>query len=364
MATSVGRSPGRVNLIGEHTDYNDGLCLPLTIPYATTVTATSRADDTVSVTSRQQGEPWTGTLATTGPGDATGWATYAVGVLWALRQAGWDVPGVDLVVDSTVPIGAGLSSSAALECAVAVAVTGLVGRTLTPELRHELVAVCRRAETEVAGAPTGGLDQSAVLLSSPGAALLIDFENGATRDVDLPLGDAGLTLVVSDTRVSHALTDGGYGDRRDDCERAAEALGLPSLRRATLPDLERLDEPRLRARARHVVTENARVEAAVAAIDAMDWSSLGDLLTASHDSLRDDYEVSCPELDLVVTAALESGALGARMTGGGFGGSAIALVPTARVDAVRRAVDVAFAAAGFAAPRHLDAGPSGPADLA
>ncbi|MDO9496717.1 MAG: galactokinase [Nocardioides sp.] len=363
MSTSVGRSPGRVNLIGEHTDYNDGLCLPLTIPYATTVTATARADDAVSATSTQQDEAWTGSLATTGPGDAEGWAAYAVGVLWALGQAGWDLPGVDLAVDSTVPMGAGLSSSAALECAVAVAMSGLTGRPLTPDLRRELVIVCRRAESEVAGAPTGGLDQSAVLLSSPGAALLIDFEDGSTRDVPLPWDRAGLTLAVVDTRVSHALTDGGYGARRDDCGRAADALGLPSLRRAILADLDRLDEPRLRARVRHVVTENARVEAAVAAIEGRDWSSLGDLLTASHASLRGDFEVSCPELDLVVTAALDSGALGARMTGGGFGGSAIALVPTERVDAVRRAVDVAFRAAGFGPPRHLDAGPSGPADL-
>ncbi len=363
MWTCVGRSPGRVNLIGEHTDYNDGLCLPLTIPYSTTVTATSRPDDCVSATSNQGSDAWHGTLAGTGPGDATGWAAYAVGVLWALGESGWELPGVDLDIDSTVPIGAGLSSSAALECAVAVAMTGLVGRDLTPDLRRELVGVCRRAEIEVAGAPTGGLDQSAVLLSSPGAALLIDFESGATRDVAVPWGDAGLTLVVVDTRVSHALTEGGYGDRREECERAAKALGLPSLRRATLPDLERLGDHTLRARARHVVTENARVEDAVAAIGARDWTSLGRLLTASHTSLRDDYEVSCPELDLAVTTALESGALGARMTGGGFGGSAIALVPSERVDAVRRAVDVAFVAAGFGPPRHLDAGPSGPAEI-
>jgi galactokinase len=364
MSTSVGRSPGRVNLIGEHTDYNDGLCLPLTIPYATTVTATSREDDAVTVRSSEQADQWTGTLATSGPGDAEGWARYAVGVLWALREAGWELPGVDLVVESTVPMGAGLSSSAALECAVAVAMTGLTGRDLTPDLRHQLVAACRRAESEVARAPTGGLDQSAVLLSAAGAALLIDFEDGSTRDVALPWDEAGLTLLVVDTRVSHALTDGGYGARRDDCVAAAETLGVPSLRRATLPDLDGLEDPRLRARARHVVTENARVVDAVTAIEGGDWPGLGLAMTASHVSLRDDYEVSCAELDLVVSTALESGAVGARMTGGGFGGSAIALVPAERAEAVRRAVDVAFAAAGFAAPRHLDAGPSGPADLA
>jgi galactokinase len=363
MTTSVGRSPGRVNLIGEHTDYNDGLCLPLTIPYATTVTATSRDDDVVTVRSDAQVEPWTGTLATTGPGEAEGWATYAVGVVWALGRAGWELPGLDLEVESTVPMGAGLSSSAALECAVAVALAGLTGRELTTDLRHELVTACRRAESEVAGAPTGGLDQSAVLLSAPGAGLLIDFEDGSTRDIALPWADAGLTLLVVDTQVSHALTDGGYGARRDDCEAAAKALGRSTLRGATLADVDVLEDPRLQARARHVVTENARVLDAVTAVEAGDWPALGDAMTASHASLRDDYEVSCAELDLVVTTAVEAGALGARMTGGGFGGSAIALVPTARAEAVRRAVDAAFAAAGLAAPRHLGAGPSGPADL-
>ncbi|MCD4535283.1 galactokinase [Nocardioides sp. cx-169] len=363
MTSSVGRSPGRVNLIGEHTDYNQGLCLPLTIPYATTVTATSREDDVVTVRSDTQDEPWTGTHATTGPGVAEGWATYAVGVLWALQEDGWELPGVDLEVRSTVPMGAGLSSSAALECAVAVAMCGLTGRELTGDLRHQLVTACRRAESEVAGAPTGGLDQSAVLLSAPGAGLLIDFEDGSTRDIPLPWDEAGLTLLVVDTRVSHALTDGGYGARRKDCEAAAEALGLPSLRRATLHDVAGLDDRRLEARARHVVTENARVADAVTAVEGRDWAALGQAMTASHTSLRDDYEVSCAELDLVVGTALETGALGARMTGGGFGGSAIALVPTERAEAVRRAVDAAFAAAGFAAPRHLDAGPSGPAQV-
>ncbi len=361
--TVVGRAPGRVNLIGEHTDYNAGLCLPLALAHATTVRATSRDDRRVSVRSEQQGEAWTGTLDSVGPGQVQGWAAYAVGVLWALGELGWEVPGVDLDVASTVPMGAGLSSSAALECAVAVAVAGLVDRDLTRELRGTLVEVCRRAEAEVAGAPTGGLDQTVSLLAAPGAALLIDFRDGSTREVPLGWDEAGLRLLVVDTRVSHALVDGGYGARRADCEAAAAELGLTSLREATLEDLDRVEHLRHRARARHVVTENARVEASVEAITGRDWARLGSLMTASHVSLRDDFEVSCDELDLVVDTALQTGALGARMTGGGFGGSAIALVPTERADAVTRAVDLAFVAAGLRPVSHLDAVPSGPACL-
>ena len=361
--TVVGRAPGRVNLIGEHTDYNAGLCLPLALSHSTTVRATRRDDRAVRVRSRQQGEPWSGSLDGVGPGRVEGWASYAVGVLWALRQVGWEVPGVDLEVDSTVPMGAGLSSSAALECAVAVAVSGLLDRDLTPELRRTLVGVCRRAESEVAGAPTGGLDQTVSLLASAGSALLIDFRDGTTRDVPLGWGDAGLRLLVVDTRVAHQHVDGGYAARRADCEAASSALGLPSLREAAADDLDRIAHPRLRARARHVVRENARVEASVAAIAGRDWTGLGSLMTASHVSLRDDFEVSCDELDLVVDTALRTGALGARMTGGGFGGSAIALVPAERADAVARAVDLAFATAGLGPVRHLDAVPSGAAGL-
>ncbi|WP_341928126.1 galactokinase [Nocardioides psychrotolerans] len=361
--TATGTAPGRVNLIGEHTDYNAGLCLPLALSYATTVRVTVRDDRGVSVRSAQQGEPWTGTLDGVGPGQVEGWASYAVGVLWALQESGWEVPGVDLVVDSTVPMGAGLSSSAALECAVAAAVAGLLGHDLTPALRSTLVEVCRRAESEVAGAPTGGLDQTVSLLANAGSALLIDFRDGSTRDVPLGWDEAGLRLLVVDTRVSHALVDGGYAARRADCEAAAEALGLESLREATLEDLDRVEHLRERARARHVVSENARVEAAVVALADQDWTRLGSLMNASHVSLRDDFEVSCEELDLVVDTALQAGALGARMTGGGFGGSAIVLVPAERADAVVRAVDLAFVAAGLRPVQHLDAVPSGPAQV-
>ena len=362
-AAVVGRAPGRVNLIGEHTDYNAGLCLPLALAHATHAAVAPRTDGRVRIASRQATEPWEGSLDQLGPDTITGWASYVAGVLWALREVGYDVPGVDVFVDSTVPLGAGLSSSAALECSVAVALAHLTGTATTSEVRHELVTACMRAETEVAGAPTGGMDQTVSLLAEAGSALLIDFEDHTTRSVPLPLADAGLALLVTDTRVSHALVDGGYASRRQDCEAAAERLGVPSLRHADLAAVEALDDDRVRRRARHVVTEIERVRSAVAAIDAGDWQEVGRQFLASHVSMRDDFEISCPELDTVVQTAVEAGAVAARMTGGGFGGSAISLVPVERLDAVMRAVDAAFVAAGFRAPAHLRAEASAAAGI-
>jgi galactokinase len=354
----VGRAPGRVNLIGEHTDYNAGLCLPQALPHATYAAVGRRDDDLVRIASRQAPDPWEGRLETLGPGSVSGWATYVAGVLWALREDGHDVPGVDVFIDSTVPLGAGLSSSAALECSVAVALAGLLGLDTGPDVRRGLVAACMRAESEVAGAPTGGMDQTVSLLAEPGTALLIDFDDHTTRPVPLPLEEAGLALLVTDTRVSHALVDGGYAARRADCEEAVRSLGVPSLRHAGPADVAALEDERVRRRARHIVTEIERVRSAVGAIEAGDWQELGRLFLASHVSMRDDFEISCPELDTVAQTAVEAGAVGARMTGGGFGGSAISLVPTERLGAVMRAVDAAFVAAGFRAPAHLRAEPA------
>ena len=360
---AVGHAPGRVNLIGEHTDYNAGLCLPVALPHATYVAGALRTDGRVQVISRQAPNRWTGHVDRLGPGEADDWAAYVAGVLWALREDGLDLRGVELAIDSTVPLGAGLSSSAAVECAVAAAVCGLLDVELTVERRQWLVDACVRAETEVAGAPTGGMDQTVALLASPGAALLIDFDTRTTSDVPLPLSAAGLALLVTDTRVSHNLTDGGYGQRRDDCEAAARRLGVPSLRHADLAQVETLTDLRLRRRARHVVTEIGRVPEVVAAVEASDWAALGPLFGASHASMRDDFAISCDELDVAVGAAVEAGALAARMTGGGFGGSSVALVPQERVDAVARAIDVAFASAGFRGPAHLRVEPAGAAGL-
>jgi galactokinase len=347
----VGRAPGRVNLIGEHTDYNSGLCLPIALPHSTYAAVGPRADRLVRVVSAQRSDSWEGRAA-----EATGWAGYAAGLVWALREAGVDVPGLDIAVDSAVPQGAGLSSSAALECAVAVAVSGLVGG-IDPAL---VVAAAMRTEAEIVGAPTGGMDQTVAMYAEPGHALLIDFADGSRRPV--PWSPESLTVVVVNTGVSHALADGAYADRRRECETACAELHVASLREVAVDDLPDGNETWQR-RARHVVTENARVDSFVESVSKADWGRAGSLMTASHASLRDDYEVSCDELDLVVDVAVAQGALGARMTGGGFGGCAIALVPDERVTAMTTAVGTAFLKRGWRPPSFLSAEPSGAAGL-
>ena len=363
-AAVVGRAPGRVNLIGEHTDYNAGLVLPIALPHATYAAVAPRDDGRLRVVSRQERGTWESAVDDVAPGRVSGWPAYVAGVVWALRQDGVDVPGLDVAVDSSVPVGAGLSSSAALECAVAVALASLLDLPLDGAGRHTLATACRRAESEVVNAPTGGMDQTIAMLAEEGTALLIDFDDDEIATVPFDLAAGGLALLVTDTRVSHALADGGgYGDRRAECEEAARQLGVGTLRHAGLGDVEELGDNLMRRRARHVVTEITRVERAVSAIEAGDWARLGRLFGESHLSMRDDFEISSPELDTAVATAVEAGAIGARMTGGGFGGSAIALVPEERVDAVVRAVDTAFVAAGYPAPAHLLAEPAGAADV-
>jgi galactokinase len=353
---SAGRwaAPGRVNLIGEHVDYAHGLCLPFALAERTVVEASVLP--VPRLRARSSAEPGVVDIALddVGPGSPAGWAGYAAGVLWALRAAGHPVGGLDLAVTDTVPLGAGLSSSAALECAVALAANDLHDLGLG---RAELAAACVRAENEVVGAMTGGMDQSVAMLATPGHALLLDTRDGSTRQVPFSPAADGLAVLVIDTRVRHRLADGQYGARRAAVEKAAAALGLTSLREATVADLDGLDDE-LRRRARHVVTEIARVRDVVAALDAGGLGSIGPLLDASHESLRRDYEVSCRELDLACETARAAGALGARMTGGGFGGSAIALVPLHRVDDVTRAVRTAFVAGGHREPTIRAAQPS------
>ena len=379
-------APGRVNLIGEHTDYNGGLCLPFALPHRTYVAVRcAPGSDRVRLVSAQAA---TGvreiSLADVAPGTVSGWPAYVVGVAWALREAGHEIDGFDIAVDSCVPSGAGLSSSAALECAAAVALDALFGLGLAGTAdgpddagRATLAAACIRAENEIAGANTGGMDQSVSLRGQAEHALLLDCRDGSVRHVPFDLTAHGLALLVIDTKAAHALVDGQYAARRATCERAAEILGVATLREvdpAGLGDaLARLahgtgpvgagshDAEVLVRRIRHVVTEIARVEEFVALLDADRVVRVGDAMDASHASLRDDYEVSCRELDLAVDAARAAGALGARMTGGGFGGSAIALVRADEVDVVATAVAEAFARESLHAPAFLVAAPGAPA---
>ncbi|WP_019812182.1 galactokinase, partial [Saccharomonospora halophila] len=332
-------APGRVNVIGEHTDYNDGFVLPMALPHAVTVAAGRRVGPRVRVLSRQQpGAPESLDLGAE-PGAVTGWPAYVAGVVWSLRTHGFDLGGVDLVVDGDVPAGAGLSSSAALECAVASALADLFGIAAGPA---ELARLAQRAENDFVGMPCGVMDQMASMTCTAGHLLFLDTRSLGTEQVAFAPAAHGRTLLVVDTRAPHRLVDGEYADRRRACEKAASALGVRALRdftTDTLPDvLSRLDGESQRRRVRHVVTENERVSRVVARLRAGELDAVGPLLTESHTSLRDDYEVTVPELDTAVDTALEAGALGARMTGGGFGGCVIALVPTDRADAVREAV--------------------------
>ncbi|MET9696804.1 galactokinase [Streptomyces sp. NPDC006529] len=355
----VWSAPGRVNVIGEHTDYNDGFALPMALPQTTRVAARRRDDGVLRLHSALDGGRVTELrVADLTPGAVTGWARYPAGTVWALAEAGHPVGGADLHIDSTVPTGAGLSSSAALECAVAVAYDDLYGLGLS---RPALARIAQRAENGFAGVPCGIMDQMASLCCAEGAALHLDSRTLEHHQVPFDLAAHDLALLVLDTRVQHDLGDGAYAALRAGCERAAGLLGLPALR--DLP-ADRLREAlgALPAEAvplvRHVVTENARVTEAAARLAAGDTPALGPLLTAGHASLRDDFRVSCAETDLAVDAALAAGALGARMTGGGFGGSVIALVPAALADPVAAAVTAAFTRAGHHRPSVLTAVPS------
>jgi galactokinase len=354
----VWAAPGRVNLIGEHTDYNDGFVLPAAIDRLVLAAAGRRPGNRLRLWSLQAEPPADLALAEIGPGRVGGWAAYPAGVAWALGQAGVEVGGTDVVVDGDVPAGSGLSSSAALECATATALADLHGAGLD---RPTLAGLARRAENEVVGVPSGAMDQMVSMLGRAGHALFLDTRSLDSEQVPLPLEAAGLRLVVLDTRAGHRLVDGAYADRRAACEAAAAVLGVAALRDATLEQVEAaaeaLGDPG-RRRARHVVTENARVLEAVQLLRAGDLDRLGPLLAASHASLRDDYEVSSPELDTAVEAATDAGAVGARMTGAGFGGSAIALVAADLLDRVADRVRAAFAAAGFGPPEITPVVPS------
>ncbi|MFJ3773520.1 galactokinase [Streptomyces sp. NPDC090075] len=357
----VWSAPGRVNLIGEHTDYNDGFVMPFALPHVTTAAVARRTDGVLRLHSSDiEGGVVELALDALEPGTDQEWTAYPAGVVWALREAGHPVTGADVHLASTVPTGAGLSSSAALEVVIALALNDLYELGLQ---RWQLARLCQRAENVYVGAPTGIMDQTASACCEQGHALFLDTRDLSQKQIPFDLAAEGMRLLVVDTQVKHAHSGGEYGKRRAGCEKGAALLGVDALRDIPYDELDsaldRLgDEEEVRRLVRHVVTEDQRVEQVVALLEAGDTRAIGPVLTAGHASLRDDFRISCPELDLVVDTALASGALGARMTGGGFGGSAIVLAEAADVDTITKAVEEAFAAAGFQAPRTFEAVPS------
>ena len=351
----ISEAPGRVNLIGEHIDYSEGFVLPFAIADRTYAAIASRPDGLVRIASHQRKEKiFSIDINDVKPGSKGEWEKYVLGVLWSLGITS----GVDIFVDGSVPAGAGLSSSAALECSVAVGLNNLFNLNLSLE---DLARATQKAENDYVGMPCGIMDQSVSLMGQAGAALLLDCRDLSTETVPFNVADAGLELLIIDTQAHHALVDGGYAERRAACESVAAKLNIPSMRHLTLETLEshRAEITDIEfIRARHAVTEIARVLDAVKALRASEFVTLGKLINASHISLRDDYAVSCPELDVAVDASLAAGALGSRMVGGGFGGSAIALVKAEDVAKTRDAVTAAFEARGFKKPRFFTSLPS------
>jgi len=357
-------APGRVNLIGEHTDYNAGFVLPLAIDRHVLLAASRRSDGVLRVRSLDKGEtvevPDVRELVPAASWKGA-WAAYVIGMAWALRDAGYAVGGADIVVGSTLQAGAGLSSSAALECGTGRALTdlhagALAGTWPSRELsKLDLAQIAQRAENVFVGVPCGLMDQLSSTFGRAGHVLFIDIRKLDIRPCPFDLAAAGLALLVIDTRAHHALGESGYPDRRAACERSAAKLGVPALRDVPIGELDaalaRLEDPILARRTRHIVTENDRVVRVAEKLETGHPADIAPLLIASHVSMRDDFEISCAELDVAVDAALAGGALGARMTGGGFGGSAIALVSEARTAELEQAVHAAFSARGFTAPQ-------------
>lgn len=357
----VWAAPGRVNLIGEHTDYNDGFVMPFALPH-TAVAAVARRDDGVLRlhSADVDGPVVELTADALAPESDRNWTAYPAGVVWALREAGHAVTGADIHLSSTVPAGAGLSSSAALEVVVALALNDLFSLGLRG---WQLARLCQRAENVYVGAPVGIMDQTASACCEAGHALFLDTRDLSQRQIPFDLAAEGLRLLVVDTQVKHSHSEGEYGKRRAGCEKGAALLGVDALRDIPYADLDaalaRLgDEEEVRRLVRHVVTEDERVERVVSLLESGNPRAIGPILVEGHASLRDDFRISCPELDLVVDTAMASGALGARMTGGGFGGSAIVLAEESDVPALTKSVEEAFATAGFTAPRVFEAVPS------
>ena len=349
----VWSAPGRVNLIGEHTDYNEGFVLPFAINKRTVLALGLREDGILRIASSFADEVAEIAISDLAPEELNGWSAYPFGVAWAIGQFGADlagVPGVDIFIDSVVPVGAGLSSSAAIESAVALALNDVWQLGFD---RPTLAKIGQLAENKAVGAPTGIMDQSASLLGKKDSAVFLDCRSLEAQVIDLGFAAAGLELLIIDTGVSHSHSTGGYASRRASCEEGARVMGVPALRDLSVDDLPRaqelLDDETFR-RVRHVVTEDQRVLDTVRALREQGPTAIGELMDASHRSMRDDFEISVPELDLAVETALANGAIGARMTGGGFGGAAIALIPADAVSRLQVAIDGAFAEHGFGQP--------------
>ena len=356
----VAAAPGRVNLIGEHIDYSDGFVLPFAIKDRTLVAARKRNDSTVRIASAQRRNKIVSVdINNVKPGLKGEWERYALGVLWALGVK----EGVDLLIDGHVPLGAGLSSSAALECSVATAMNHLFDMGYNLE---ELARLTQKAENQYVGVPCGIMDQSVSLMATQGFALLLDCRDLSTKNIPFDVASSGLELLIIDTQAHHALTDGGYAERRASCESVVAKLGITSLRELTMEQLEKsrglLTETEF-VRARHAVTEMQRVLDCVKALSDSNFELVGKLLNQSHASLRDDYTVSCSELDNAVEASLTAGALGSRMVGGGFGGSAIALIQASKTTETIKAIEKAFSSKRFKAPRFFTSLPSQGAEL-
>lgn len=354
-AEVLAEAPGRVNLIGEHIDYSEGFVLPFAIADRTYAAIARNSDGLVRIASQQRkNRIFTIDINDVKPGSAGEWEKYVLGVIWTLGIS----TGVDILVDGHVPSGAGLSSSAALECSVAVGLNALfsLGKSL-----EDLARATQKAENDYVGMPCGIMDQSVSLMGREGSALLLDCRDLTTESVPFDVASQGLELLIIDTQAHHALVDGGYAERRASCESVAAKFSIPSMRNLSMEVLDSRKNEITEVeyiRARHAVTEIARVKDAVAALKASDFTTLGRLINESHISLRDDYTVSCPELDVAVDASLEAGALGSRMVGGGFGGSAIALIKADQIDAVKEAIKKSYAAKGFKAPRFFTSLPS------
>ncbi len=356
----IATAPGRVNLIGEHVDFLDGYVLPFAISDVTTVAIAKNSSGQIRVASAQKdGLISTVDIANLAPKTGEPWTRYPIGVLWSLEISS----GLDILIDGKVPLGAGLSSSAALECAVATAINKLfnLGFSLP-----ELARAAQKGENIYVGMPCGIMDQSVSLMATAGNALLLDTRDLSTEQIPFDIAPLGLELLVIDTQVHHALVDGGYAERRASCEKAVSDLGITSLRDISVTDFvshkSKLDE-KTYIRAFHGVTEMQRVLDAVALLKAGDFVGFGEIITAAHISLRDNYTVSCPELDLAADTANKFGALGSRMIGGGFGGSAIALIKTKDSELIKSEIKGAFMAAKFKSPRFFSALPSAGASV-